>query len=207
MGGRVLEGLRLVWRDPLLRAMALVMFFGVGIGTLLYNEQRAIAMRLSQDTFRTEFYSNIDLWINLLVLVIQVFVTRTLLTRYGVAPALLIPAFAIMAGFAILTASPLPLMIAITQIATRAGEFALAKPARETIYTRVDRESRYKAKAAIDTAVYRGGDLTFVWVHKGLAAFGSNVVFGAGLLVATGFTLSALRLIREQRKLPPDTSL
>jgi len=207
MGGRVLEGLRLVWRDPLLRAMAMVMFFGVGIGTLLYNEQRAIAMRLSQDVFRTQFYSNIDLWINLLVLVIQVFVTRTLLTRFGVAPALLIPAFAIMAGFAILTASPLPLMIAITQIATRAGEFALAKPARETIYTRVDRESRYKAKAAIDTAVYRGGDLTFVWVHKGLAAFGSNVVFGVGLLVATGFTLSAMRLIREQRKLPPDTSL
>ena len=204
MGGRVLEGLRLIWREPLLRAMAMLMFFGVGIGTLLYSEQREIAMRVAEDTFRTRFYSNIDLWINLLVLVIQVFVTRTLLTRFGVGPALLIPAFAILAGFAVLTASPLPLMVAIVQIATRAGEFSLSKPARETIYTRVDRESRYKAKAAIDTAVYRGGDLAFVWVHKSLAVFGSNVVFGAGVLVAAGMTLGAWRLIREQARLPAD---
>jgi AAA family ATP:ADP antiporter len=133
---------------------------------------------------------------------VQVFVTRPLLTRFGVAPALLIPAFAILAGFAVLTASPLPLFVAMVQIATRAGEFSLSKPARETIYTRVDRESRYKAKAAIDTAVYRGGDVTFVWVHKGLAAFGSSVVFGAGLLVAAGMTFGAWRLIREQARLP-----
>jgi AAA family ATP:ADP antiporter len=204
MGGRVLEGLRLIWRSPLLRSMAMLMFFGVGIGTLLYNEQREIAMRVAQDTYRTAFYSNIDLWINLLVLVIQVFVTRGLLTRFGVAPALLIPAFGILVGFAVLSASPLPLLVAVVQIGTRAGEFALAKPARETIYTRVDRESRYKAKAAIETAVYRGGDLSFAWIHKGLAAFGSNVVFGAGLLVAAGMTYSVWRLIREQAKLPPD---
>lgn len=204
MGGSVLEGLRLIWRDPLLRAMAVVMFFGVGVGTLLYNEQREIAMRVAQDTFRTAFYSNIDLWINLLVLVIQVFITRPLLTRFGVAPALLLPALAILGGFAVLAASPLPLMVAIVQIATRAGEFSLAKPARETIYTRVDRESRYKAKAAIETAVYRGGDVSFAWIHKGLAVFGSNVVFGAGVLVAAGMTFGAWRLVREQAKLPPD---
>jgi len=204
MGGRVLEGLRLIARDPLLRALAMLMFFGVGIGTLLYNEQREIAQHVLEDTFRTRFYSNIDLWINLLVLVIQVFVTRRLLTRYGVAPALLIPAFAILFGFGVLTMSPLPILVAVVQILTRAGEFSLGKPARETIYTRVDRESRYKAKAAIDTVVYRGGDLTFARVHKGLSAFGSSVVFGAGLLVAAGMTASAFRVIREQAKLPAD---
>ena len=88
------------------------------------------------------------------------------------------------------------------QVVTRAGEFSLAKPARETLYTRVDRESRYKAKAVIDTVVYRGGDLTFVWVHKALAAFGSQVVFLAGIGVAAGMTFGAWRVIRAQRKLP-----
>lgn len=202
MGGRILEGLRLIARDPLLRWLAVLMFFGVGIGTLLYNQQREIAQSLLEDTFRTRFYSNIDLWINLLTLVIQVFVTRQLLTRFGIAPALLIPAFAILFGFGVLTLSPLPIVVAVVQIMTRAGEFSLGKPARETIYTRVDRESRYKAKAAIDTVIYRGGDLTFAWVHKGLMVFGSNVVFGAGLLVAASMTFSAWRVIREQAKLP-----
>jgi AAA family ATP:ADP antiporter len=57
---------------------------------------------------------------------------------------LLIPAFAILLGYAALCAAPVPLLVAAVQIATRAGEFSLSKPARETLYTRVDRESRYK---------------------------------------------------------------
>ena len=88
------------------------------------------------------------------------------------------------------------------QVVTRASEFSLAKPARETVYTRVAREWRYKAGAAIDTVVYRGGDLAFVWVHKLLSGFGSQAVFGVGLLVACGMTLGALGVLREARKLP-----
>ena len=87
---------------------------------------------------------------------------------------------------------------------TRAGEFSLAKPARETLYTRVDRESRYKAKAVIDTAVYRGGDLTFVWLHKALAVLGSGMVFLAGLGIALGMTYGAWRVVRAERTLPQD---
>lgn len=109
-----------------------------------------------------------------------------------------------MLGYAVLAASPLPMMIAIVQVITRSSEFALAKPARETLYTRVDREWRYKAGAAIDTVVYRGGDLTFVWVHKLVSAFGSSAVFGVGLLVATGMTVGAFGLLREARKLPAE---
>jgi AAA family ATP:ADP antiporter len=203
IGGRILEGLRLVARDPVLRWMAVLLFFGVGVGTLLYNQQREIALLVSGDEFRTRFYSNLDLWINLLTLFIQVFLTRRILTGYGVGPALMIPALAILAGYAILAASPLPVLVAVVQIATRAGEFSLGKPARDSIYTKVDRESRYKAKAAIDTVIYRGGDLAFAWVHKGLSVFGSHGVFAGGVLVAAAMTLGAWKLNREQAKLPP----
>jgi AAA family ATP:ADP antiporter len=205
MGGSVLAGLRLLRDEPLLRAMAVLMFFGVGVGTLLYNEQAAIARAFYPgDEARTAYYANIDLAINLVTILVQVFLTRPLLVRFGVGPVLLIPAFAILLGFAALTASPLPLLVAMVQVATRAGEFSLSKPARETIYTRVDREIRYKGKAVIDTAVYRFGDLFFAWLHKFLALFGSSVVFGTGLLVAGGLTFGAWRLIREQARLPAD---
>jgi AAA family ATP:ADP antiporter len=204
MGGGVMEGLRLIARDPLLRALTMLMFFGVGVGTLLYNQQREIAQLLAQDTFRTQFYSNLDLYINLLTLLIQVFLTRRVLTGYGVGPALLIPSLAVLAGFAILSASPLPVLVAVVQIVTRAGEFSLGKPARETIYTRVDRQSRYKAKAAIDTVIYRGSDLTFAWAHKGLSYFGSSAVFAGGTLIAAAMTLGAWRVAREQARLPAE---
>jgi AAA family ATP:ADP antiporter len=199
----VLAGLTLIAREPLLRWMAMVVLFGVGVGTLLYNEQAALVRAFYPDArAATAYYANIDLAINALTLFVQVFVTRWLLSRFGVRPALLLPPLAIFFGYAILAATPLPLLLAIVQITTRSSEFCLAKPARETIYTQVPREWRYKAGAAIDTVIYRAGDLTFVWLHKFIAAFGSSVVFGAGMIVAALFGLGAWGLVREQRKLP-----
>ena len=203
MGGGVLAGLSLILREPLLRWMAVLTLFGVGVGTLLYNEQAGIVRQFYPDPqAATAFYAGIDLAVNVLTLAVQILVTRWLLSRFGIAPALLIPAAAIIIGYAALTASPLPAIVAMVQVVTRSSEFCLAKPARETIYTRVGREWRYKAGAAIDTVVYRGGDLTFVWVHKFLSAFGSQVVFGIGLLIACGMALGALGVIREANKLP-----
>lgn len=203
MGGSVLAGLKLIAREPLLRWLAVLTLFGVGIGTLLYNEQAAIVRRLYPDAqLATAYYANIDLAVNGLALFVQMFITRALLARFGIGPALLVPAVAILLGYAALAASPLPLMVAIVQVMTRASEFSLSKPARETIYTRVGREWRYKAGAAIDTVIYRGGDLTFVWVHKALSMFGSSAVFGAGILVAGGMTLGAWKVLQEAKKLP-----
>ena len=207
MGGSVWAGLVLVWRDPLLRALAMLMFFGVGIGTLLYNEQAAIVRaHFPTAEAATRFYSTLDWAVNGLTIVIQLFATRWLLRRYGVAPLLLLPAIAILIGFSLLAMSPLPLLVAAVQVMTRASEFSLNKPARETLYTRMDRESRYKAKAVIDTAIYRGGDVTFVWIHKALAAFGSGIVFLFGVGIAAAFTFSAWRVVREQRRLPEQSS-
>ncbi|WP_305805675.1 MFS transporter [Stenotrophomonas sp. YIM B06876] len=205
MGGNVMDGLKLIVREPLLRWLALLVVFGVGVGTMLYNEQASIARRLIADpAASTAFYSRIDLGVNALTLVVQLGLTRWLLSRFGIAPALLIPGLAIIIGFSVLAASPFPLMVAVVQVMTRASEFSLGKPARETIYTRVDRQWRYKAGAAIDTVVYRGADLTFAWVHKGLSLFGSHVVFAGGALVAVLMTLSALGVLREEKKLPRD---
>ena len=203
MGGSIWAGMTLTLRDPVLRSLALLLFFGVGVGTLLYNEQAAIVRKFyPTPESATRYYALIDLSVNTLTIATQLMITRWLLRRYGVAPPLLLPGIAILFGYCILTMSPLPLLVAVTQVATRSGEFALAKPARETIYTRVDAESRYKAKAFIDTAVYRSGDLTYVWLHKWLAAFGSRIVFAAGVVIACGMLYSAWRVVRAQRALP-----
>jgi len=150
MGGDILGGLKLIAREPLLRWLAVTVVLGVG--TLLYNEQAAIARAaFSTADQSTRYFSGIDLAVNGLTLLVQLLLTRMLLTRYGLAPALLIPGAAIVLGYAALAASPLPMMVAIVQVVTRAGEFSLAKPARETIYTRVPRQWRYKGPARRST--------------------------------------------------------
>lgn len=203
MGGTVWAGLKLIAREPLLRWLAVLCVFGVGVGTLLYNEQAAIVRRFYPDPqAATAYYASLDLAVNGLTLLLQLLVTRSLLSRFGIAPALLVPAAAILIGYAVLAASPLPLLVAVVQVVTRASEFSLSKPARETIYTRVPREWRYKAGAAIDTVVYRGGDLTFVWLHKALTLLGTHAVFAAGTLVAACMGLGAWSVVREAKKLP-----
>jgi AAA family ATP:ADP antiporter len=206
MGGSMLGGVALLARSRFLQAAALLTFFGVGVGTLLYNQQAAIARaQFSDDAERTAYYAAIDLAINGLTLIVQVFLTRVLLTRYGVAPLLLAPAFVVLAGYALLTASPLPLMVAAVQVATRAGNFAFIQPAKESLFTRVDRETRYKGKQFVDTVIYRGGDLSFVWLHTGLVAglgFGPHGVFAVGIVLALAFAFGAWRLTRMADTLP-----
>ena len=102
-------------------------------------------------------------------------------------------------------ASPLPMMVAVVQVLQRSSEFALSKPARETLYTRMDRPSRYKGKAVIDTGVFRGPDLAFVWIHKAVALLGTQAVFAAGALAAAGMTAGAWSIVRAQRGLPGAT--
>ena len=50
--------------------MAVLVLFGVGVGTLLYNEQAAIVQRSSTPTRRgaPRYYANIDLAVNVLTL-------------------------------------------------------------------------------------------------------------------------------------------
>jgi AAA family ATP:ADP antiporter len=101
-------------------------------------------------------------------------------------------------GFAWLAASPTPLLLASIQVVHRAGNFSLIAPARESLFTRVDRESRYKAKAFIDTAIYRGGDLVNGWIMAGIVAM--KVPLGevalVGLVVACVWALLGWRVGR-----------
>ncbi|MFM7066148.1 MAG: MFS transporter, partial [Gammaproteobacteria bacterium] len=73
----------------------------------------------------------------------------------------------------------------------RAVEFSVAKPARDALYSVADAESRYKAKNAIDTAVYRGGDVLGAQIHGTLSAAG----FGLAALAVVAGGVAALMVL------------
>jgi AAA family ATP:ADP antiporter len=81
-------------------------------------------------------------------------------------------------GFLALGAAPAALaltVLLVVRVLYDSSRHALAKPAREVLFTHLDREQRYKSKAFIDAAVYRGGDLLSGWIYAGLAALGMTV--------------------------------
>jgi AAA family ATP:ADP antiporter len=71
--------------------------------------------------------------------------------------------------------APTVAVFVAVQVARRVFNFALARPAREVLFTVVPREDRYKAKNFIDTVVYRGGDQVAAWSYAGLLALGLSM--------------------------------
>lgn len=75
-----------------------------------------------------------------------------------------------MLGFGALGVAPTAAILVAVQVSRRAGNFAVARPAREILFTVIPREDKYKMKSFIDTAVYRTGDQVGAWSY-GLLSF------------------------------------
>jgi len=118
----------------------------------------------------------------------------------GVALALgFLPVLA-MIGFGALAFAPTLSAIAVFQVLRRAGDYAIARPTREVLFTVVPREDRYKAKSLIDTFVYRLGDQVGAWGVAGLRALGAGAAELAlvAIPIALLWLLNALGLGRRQ---------
>jgi AAA family ATP:ADP antiporter len=101
--------------------------------------------------------------------------------------------------------APFLFPLAISQVIRRAGEFGVAKPSREVLFTAVDPESKYKAKNFIDTVAQRGSDTGASWLYgllqsKGfvLAGFGALCAAIMVVLAALGVILGRAYASRER---------
>jgi AAA family ATP:ADP antiporter len=173
LGGAVLGGVRRVLRSPYLLGICAYIVLYTTLSTFLYFEQaRIVRDAFSESGQRTAVFAWMDLSVNVLTIATQVFATGRLVAWLGVAATLaLVPAL-VAAGFLLLGTWPTLAVLIGFQVVRRAGNYAVARPAREMLFTVVGREDKYKAKNFIDTVVYRGGDALSGWVYTGLSALG-----------------------------------
>jgi AAA family ATP:ADP antiporter len=92
--------------------------------------------------------------------------------------------------------------VALPLVISRALAYGMLGPARESLYTRVPRELRYQGKNAVDTAVWRVGDVISASTMNGLRAIGMGVAGIAGLaaLAAAASGIVGWRLARRTEK-------
>ncbi len=199
VGGGVWGGLRALAASPYLLAIAAYMLLHTTAATLIYFEQARIVGEAWADTgARTRFFALVDVAVSALTLALQVFVTGRLIGRIGVGGALTLLPLAALGAFAALALDPRPLVLGLAQVARRSVDYALSRPAREVLYTVVDREAKYKAKSAIDTLVYRGGDAASGWLAASLAGVGGGAVAAGVAAPALGWAALSLWLGRRQ---------
>jgi ATP:ADP antiporter, AAA family len=204
IGGNVLSGLTHAFKSPyLINVSVYILLFSI-TSTFLYFQQLEIArLSFAERGARTAFFARIDLWVNILTLIAQLFLTARVLRVVGVALTLgILPALSIV-GFGTLAMAPTIAVVVVYQVLRRAGNFAFARPTREVLFTVVPREDKYKAKSFIDTVIYRTGDQVGAWSFAALSFLGLAMT-GVAIVavpISIAWLLNALWLGRKQEQL------
>ena len=204
IGGSVFSGVTHALKSPYLINVSVYILLFTITSTFLYFQQAEIARQsFAERGARTAFFARIDLWVNILTLGAQLFLTHRLLRRVGVAVTLaILPALSIL-GFGTLASMPTIAVLVGYQVLRRAGNFAFARPTREVLFTVVPREDKYKAKSFIDTVVYRLGDQVGAWSYAGLGLLGIGMT-GIALVavpISCAWLVNGWWLGRKQEKM------
>jgi AAA family ATP:ADP antiporter len=204
IGGGVLSGITHAFRSTYLVNVSVYMLLYAITSTFLYFEQAGVVARTFKDrAARTAFFAQVDLIVNTLTLGLQLVATGPLLRVLGVALSLaILPALSVL-GFAALGLAPVIATVVAFQVVRRTGNFAVARPTREVLFTVVPREDKYKTKSFIDTVVYRLGDQVGAWSWGlvGLVGLGAGAAAWVAVPLSAVWLANAWWLGRRQERL------
>lgn len=201
LGGNPFAGIGTVLRSPYLLGIATFVVLLATVTTFLYFEQaRLVEMHFPDPVDQTRVFGLLDALVQTLAILTQLFLTGRIVRRLGLVVLLTTVPVVMVGGFLWLAMAPTFAVLAIVMVTRRAGEYALARPGREMLFTVVAPDEKYKAKNVIDTAVYRGADAVSGWVKAGIDAIASSpaVVGVLGAVVALAWAGTGFGLARAQ---------
>jgi AAA family ATP:ADP antiporter len=207
IGGNPFAGFTLILRSPYLAGIALFVILLASVNTFLYFEQlRVVAATFEDSAQRTRVFSRLDYTVQTLTIIFQLTLTGRIARKFGIGMLLTAVPLLMVTGFLLLATFGTFAVLAGVMITRRVGEYAFVRPGREMLFSRVDTESKYKAKNTIDVPVYRGGDAISGQVDSALSAsaWSASAVAILAAVVATvwavvGYLLGRARRGEEQR--------
>ena len=173
IGGSAWAGMRAVFASPYLLGIAGYVLAMTVMATFIYfTRLQMVAAAESGLDARTSLLGNIDMWTQVAVLVLQLSLTGQVIRRFGLGVALAALPVATALGFAGLAIYGSFAMLIGLEAISKAFQRGLTRPAREALFTVIGREEKYKAKAFIDTFVYRAGDVVGAQTEGALGRLG-----------------------------------
>jgi AAA family ATP:ADP antiporter len=143
---------------------------------------------------RTALFAQVDFYTQVATLLLQMVFAGHLIKRIGMPMTLaFLPAVAAL-GFVGLAMVGSLVALVVFEAVFRAVQRAVMRPARETLFTVLGREDKYKAKAVIDTFVYRVGDIVGAQSEGLLGRLGLGLYALAGAAVPLALLWAALGL-------------
>ena len=188
IGGNPIAGFKMLFSNPYLISIALFIFLYTGISSFVYFELKNLLSDLSRPE-RSMIWAQMDLAVNVLSISMGLFITGRIVSRFGMSVTIALVPVIVCIGLLVLAISPLLGVVMILQIVRRAGNYGVTRPAREMLFTLVDRETRFKAKPVIDIVAYRGSDMLMAWLFTGLT---QGLGLGLAAVAAIGAGIAAL---------------
>ena len=204
IGGSVWSGITHICGSPYLMGLAASIVLYTTTSTWAYFQQSELARAvLKTSADRTVFFGNLEIWVNSITVLIQIFLTGRLLKWFGVSFTLVSLPFVSMVGFGAMGVAASLALLAVFQVARRAAAYALMRPSREILFTVLKREDKYKVKSVTDTLGYRTGDQLGSWSYHGLQVLGLdlNTISWIAVPVTAVWCALSIWLGRKQRAL------
>lgn len=158
-----LSGFQEFIKHPRLIGIATFIFLFTAISAFFYFTQTNVLKEYARGE-RRQILGSVELITNTLTIILGFFATSRLTTRFGLSTTLSIVPFFIAIFMLLIGVHPAVWMVLGLQIIRRSGNYAITRPSREILFTTVDNEARFKTKPFIDVAIYRGGDVFWIWV-------------------------------------------
>jgi ATP:ADP antiporter, AAA family len=204
LGGSAWAAFGEVVRSPYLLGITLFVLLMTWVSTFLYLEQQAfVAKVFANANERARFFAGIDFWVQAASLFIQLLLFGRLFKWVGLKAMLVSVPLIMTAGYALFALVPSFMVLVVVYAMRRVGDYALTRPCRDSLFTVVSREEKYKAKSLIDTFVYRGGDATSGSLYKALTSglgAGPSAIGWLGVLISVVWAVIAWGLGSAQER-------
>ena len=201
LSGSAFEPITEIAQSSVLKNLSLYMVLWTGLMTFGWMIALGIVQEWSTDPCeRTAFFARIEQIVTPLTLVCQFFVTSFILRSFGIKKVLIIYGFILFAAIYFYEIYPEIMTVLIVVSILRTFEYGLSKPARESLFTKLKREQRYKSTVFLDTFFARGGEVMGSWFAAkgalliGLSSMGATLFMipFAALLSWAGYRSSKL---------------
>jgi AAA family ATP:ADP antiporter len=177
LGGSSFEAIQNIIKDPAIRNIGLYVILFTMLMTTSWMISLGIVEEWSKDPCeRTGFFARIEQIVTPLTLLMQLFLASYILRRVGSLAVLSIYGVLFAIAFMAYAFYPTITTVMMVVISLRIFEYGLNKPTRESIYTKLKQQDRYKSTVFIDTFLARSGDVIGGWFVRGLVGIGIAVL-------------------------------
>ena len=177
LGGSSFEAIQNIIKNPAIRNIGLYVILFTMLMTTSWMISLGIVQEWSQDPCeRTGFFARIEQIVTPLTLLMQLFLASYILRRVGSLTVLSIYGVLFAIAFMAYAFYPTITTVMMVVISLRIFEYGLNKPTRESIYTKLKQQDRYKSTVFIDTFLARSGDVIGGWFVRGLVGTGIAVL-------------------------------